>query len=74
MEPIGVLRKASQGFVTENGFFVDREIGLVIAEHFDQINIKHDPKELLFSEDLKKDNSKVLKYVIGYSYKNKIDE
>ena len=28
MEPLGVLRGAKQGFVTENGFFVNREVGL----------------------------------------------
>ena len=33
MEPIGVLRNASQGFVTEYGYFVDRKTGLLIAKY-----------------------------------------
>ena len=69
MEPIGVLRKAIQGFVTENGYFVDREIGLHIAEYFNQIDIKHPPIDRLLSEDLKKEDLKVLRYVKSYSYK-----
>lgn len=69
MEPIGVLRNAKQGFVTENGYFVDRKEGLLIAEHYNQINIKHKPEEDLMSEDLKKENLKVLKYQKKYSYK-----
>ena len=69
MEPIGVLRSATQGFVTENGFFVDREAGLLIAEHFDQIDIKHPPIDKLMSEDLKKEDIKVLKRVKGFTYK-----
>lgn len=69
MEPIGVLRNCEQGFVTENGFFVDRKIALYIAEYFNQINIKHLPKDVLMSEDLKKDNIKILKYNKNYTYK-----
>lgn len=69
MEPIGVLRNASQGFVTENGYFVDRQIGLLIAEHFGQIDVKHSPIDILMSEDLKKDNIKVLKHIKGFTYK-----
>ena len=69
MEPIGVLRKAKQGFVTENVFFVDRETGLSIAEYFNQINIKYPPTDRLLSEDLKKENLKVLKRIKKYSYK-----
>lgn len=69
MEPIGVLRNAIQGFVTENGYFVDRELGLSIAEYFNQINIKHPPVDRLLSEDLKKEGLKVLKRVKKYSYK-----
>ncbi len=69
MEPIGVLRKAIQGFATENGYFVDRELGLSIAEYFNQINIKHPPIDKLMSEDLKKEDSKILKRVKSYSYK-----
>ncbi len=69
MEPIGILRNCEQGFVTENGFFVDRKIALYIAEYFNQINIKHLPKNVLMSEDLKKDNTKILKYNKDYTYK-----
>lgn len=69
MEPLGVLRCAKQGFVTEYGYFVDREIGLQIAMYFNQINIKYNPKDKLVSEDLKKDNIKVLKYIKEYTYK-----
>ena len=69
MEPIGVLRKAIQGFVTENGYFVDRELGLSIAEYFNQINIKHPPTDKLMSEDLKKEDLKILKRVKSYLYK-----
>ncbi len=69
MEPIGILRNAEQGFVTENGYFVNRELGLYIAEYFDQINIKHPPEYFLLSEDLKKDDSIVLKVKQGYLYK-----
>ena len=69
MEPIGVLRNAIQGFVTENGYFVDRELGLSIAEYFNQINIKHPPIDKLMSEDLKKEDLKILKRVKSYLYK-----
>ena len=69
MEPIGVLRNAIQGFVTENGYFVDRETGLSIAEYFNQINTKYHPTDRLLSEDLKKENLKILKRVKSYSYK-----
>lgn len=69
MEEIGVLRNAIQGFVTENGYFVDRKVGLSIAKYYDQINIKHPPEDELFSEDLKKENLKILKYVKSYTYK-----
>jgi len=71
MEPLGVLRCAKQGFVTENGYFVDREVGLLIANYYDQINIKYNPMDKLVSEDLKKEDIKVLKYVKGYSYKER---
>ena len=71
MEPIGVLRNAIQGFVTENGYFVDRILGLSIAEYFNQIEDKHPPMDRLLSEDLKKEDSKVLKRVKAYSYKEK---
>jgi hypothetical protein len=69
MEPLGVLRCAKQGFVTEYGYFVDREIGLYIATYFNQINVKYNPKNKLVSEDLKKDDIKILKYIKEYSYK-----
>lgn len=54
MEPIGVLKNAKQGFVTENGYFVDRKIALHIAEYFNQIDIKYLPRNVLMSEDLNK--------------------
>lgn len=69
MEPLGVLRRAKQGFVTEYGYFVDRKTALDIAKYFNQINIKYNPKDELVSEDLKKENIKVLKYIKQYSYK-----
>lgn len=69
MEPIGVLRNAIQGFVTENGYFVDRNLGLSIAIYFNQIDIKHPPIDSLLSEDLKKEKLKILKRVKKYSYK-----
>ena len=69
MEPIGVLRNALQGFVTENGYFVNRDEGLLIAKHFNQICIKHQPLNILLSEDLKKEERKVLKYINKYKYK-----
>ena len=72
MEPIGVLRSSKQGFVTENGYFVDRKIGLEIAIYFKQIDVKHNPQDKLMSEDLKQENTKILKYINGYSYKKSI--
>lgn len=69
MEPIGVLRNAIQGFVTENGYFVTRNLGLSIAIYFNQIDIKHPPIDSLLSEDLKKEKLKILKRVKKYSYK-----
>ena len=50
--PKGELRDAVQGFVTEDNFFVDRKEALVIAEYFNQIKFKHEPKDELLSEDL----------------------
>lgn len=50
-EPIGVLRKAEQGFVTDEGNFVDRVEGLRIAEEAGQIVEKHRPWHWLMSED-----------------------
>ena len=69
MEPIGVLRKATQGFVTENGCFVDRKLGLAIAQYYNQIQVKHPPLDSLNSEDLKKEDIKVFKYVKEYKYR-----
>ena len=69
MEPIGVLRKAVQGFVTENGYFVDRKTGLSIAKHFNQIDNKYPPIDKLLSEDLKKEDIKILKYIKDFTYK-----
>ena len=71
MEPIGVLRCAKQGFVTENGYFVDRVTGLMIAEYFNQIEHKYNPLDRLVSEDLKKEDIKVLRYIKDYNYKEK---
>ncbi|MBR4693425.1 MAG: hypothetical protein IKQ06_06135 [Bacilli bacterium] len=71
MEEKGVLRNAIQGFVTENGFFVDRKTGLEIAEYYNQIENKHNPIDELLSEDLKKEDIKVLKYVKDYTYKDR---
>ena len=73
MEPIGVLRDAKQGFVTENGYFVDRIIGLDIAIYYDQIDYKYNPIDELNSEDIKKEDSKVLKYKKDYKYKENND-
>ena len=70
MEPIGVLRCASQGFVTENGYFVDRTLALKIATFYDQINNKYNPIDKLLSEDLKKENLRVRKRK-EYLYKEK---
>ena len=71
MEPIGVLRCATQGFVTENGYFVERELGLQIATYYDQIEHKYNPLDKLVSEDLKKQNLQVKQKQAGYSYKEK---
>ena len=50
--PKGELRNAIQGFVTEDNFFVNRKEALSIAEYFNQIKFKHEPKDELLSEDL----------------------
>ena len=73
MEPIGVLRNAKQGFVTENGYFVDRKLGLLLAEYYNQIEFKYNPKDRLVSEDLKKEGLKVLKYRKDHTYKERKD-
>ena len=67
--PIGILRNCEQGFVTENGYFVDRKIALHIAEYFNQIDSKYFPKNILMSEDLKTEDKKILKYIKEYTYK-----
>lgn len=69
MEPIGVLKNAKQGFVTETGYLVDRKIALHIAEYFNQIDIKYLPRNVLMSEDLKQEAKKVLKCIKEYTYK-----
>ena len=51
-EPMGILRDAEQGFITETYTFVNRKTALRIAEHYKQIKHKHPPKDELFSEDL----------------------
>ena len=51
-EPKGVLRGATQGFITTKGKFVDRKKALVIATHYNQIIKKHPPYDKLLSEDL----------------------
>lgn len=51
-EPVGVLRSAEQGFLTDKYIFVDRKLALRIAKHYKQIKIKHSPKNILLSEDL----------------------
>lgn len=52
-EPKGVLVDAEQGFVTKNKMFVTREMAYLLADWFNQINVKHPPENQLFSEDLK---------------------
>ena len=54
-EPKGVLRCAEQGFITERNKFVDRYVALKIARHYNQIQFKHPPKNMLYSEDLKEE-------------------
>ena len=61
MEPLGVLKSAKQGFVTEYGYFVNRETALYIAEYFDQVDTKYNPQDKLVSEDLKKRRLKSIK-------------
>ena len=53
----------------ENGFFVNRELALYIADYYNQIQSKYHPKDKLVSEDLKKENIKILKYRKDYLYK-----
>ena len=51
-EPLGVLRNAEQGFLTDNNVFVNRVMALKIAKHYKQIKHKHTPYNQLLSEDL----------------------
>lgn len=71
MEPIGILRNAEQGFVTENGYFVDRKTALIIATYYGQIEKKFNPLDRLVSEDLKREDTKVLRYINTFSYKER---
>lgn len=50
---------------------MNRETGLYIAEYFGQIDTKYNPQDRLVSEDLKKEDLKVLRYVKKYSYKER---
>lgn len=43
---------AVQGFVDQDGVFVDRVEACVIAKAADQIIKKHGPSDVLFSEDI----------------------
>lgn len=52
--PKGELRCAEQGFLTNSGDFVDRKLGLKIAEYYNQVVQKHPPLDELLSEDLMK--------------------
>ncbi|MBP5678284.1 MAG: hypothetical protein J6X28_00455 [Bacilli bacterium] len=74
MEPKGVLKLAPQGFVTENGYFVDRKLALEIATYYHQIHKKHHPLDQLVSEDLKKENQKVLQYKKEFTYRRKEED
>ena len=71
MEPMGYLRNEKQGFVTENGYFVNRKLALLIAQYYDQINYKHNPYNELNSEDLKQEKLKLLTKQNNYSYMSK---
>lgn len=50
--PKGELVRAEQGFITERGKFVNRKLGLKIANHYNQVKYKHPPIDRLLSEDL----------------------
>ena len=72
MEKKGVLRCATQGFVTENGYFVNREDALYIAKYYNQIGeIKYPPLDFLLSEDLKKEKIKIRQFNERYLYVEK---
>ena len=49
--PYEELKNVEQGFLTENGKFVDRKLALEIAKHFNQIKVKHPSEDELYSED-----------------------
>ncbi|CAB4134459.1 hypothetical protein UFOVP273_78 [uncultured Caudovirales phage] len=50
---VGIQGPDIQGFVDEEGYFLDRRQALVVAMHFDQvINPKSIRGERLYSEDL----------------------
>lgn len=52
-EPKGYLVNAEQGFVTEDGVFVDRRLAFIIADHYGQIREKRITSDFeLYSEDL----------------------
>jgi len=51
-EPIGVLRDAKQGFLTDTKLFVSRKKALRIAKHYKQVVRKHPPYNELLSEDI----------------------
>ena len=51
-EDKGSLIHAEQGFVTESGDFVDREVALIIANYYSQVKHKHPPENILMSEDM----------------------
>lgn len=53
------IRKAIQGFITEDNVFVDRKIALEIARLYMQIVTKHNPQDELLSEDLYKDITEI---------------
>ena len=50
--PMGTLRDAEQGFITDKNVFVNRKIALRIAKHYKQVIKKHPPYNELMSEDM----------------------
>ena len=50
--PMGTLRDAEQGFLTDTRLFVNRKKALRIAKHYKQIVKKHPPYNQLMSEDM----------------------
>ena len=51
-EPIGVLCNAEQGFITDDGIYLDRYEALTVASKCNQLIYKHPPYDRLLSEDL----------------------